>query len=86
MREPTTSTRVAVGPQGRLVVPAEIRRELGLVPGDTLIATVEDGRLVLQKRETVLRRLRQRFAHIPAGVSLADELIAERRAESRRED
>ncbi len=68
------------------MVPAELRRELGFAPGDTLIATVEDGRLVLQKRETVLRRLRQRFAHIPPGVSLADELIAERRAESRRED
>jgi hypothetical protein len=27
----------------------------------------------------VLQRLRRRFAHIPAGVSLADELIAERR-------
>ena len=86
MKEPSASTKVAVGPQGRLVVPAELRRELGFAPGDTLIATVEDGRLVLQKRETVLRRLRQRFAHIPAGVSLADELISERRAESRRED
>ncbi|MFL6236362.1 MAG: AbrB/MazE/SpoVT family DNA-binding domain-containing protein [Thermoanaerobaculia bacterium] len=86
MKEPSTSAKVAIGPQGRLVVPAEIRRELGLVPGDTLIATVEDGRLVLQKRETVLRRLRQRFAHLPAGVSLADELISERRTESKRED
>jgi AbrB family looped-hinge helix DNA binding protein len=86
MKEPSASTKVALGPQGRIVVPAEIRRELGLVPGDVLIATVEDGRLVLQKREAMLRRLRQRFAHIPAGVSLADELIAERRAESKRED
>lgn len=86
MNESRASTKVAVGPQGRLVVPAEIRRELGFAPGDVLIATVEDGRLVLQKRETVLRRLRQRFAHIPPGVSLADELIAERRAEARRED
>jgi AbrB family looped-hinge helix DNA binding protein len=86
MKEPFVSTKVAIGPQGRLVVPAEIRRELSLAPGDVLIATVEDGRLVLQKRETVLRRLRQRFAHIPAGVSLADELISERRAESKRED
>jgi AbrB family looped-hinge helix DNA binding protein len=85
MRE-SSSTKVALGPQGRIVVPAEIRRELGLVPGDVLIATIEDGRLVLQKREAMLRRLRQRFAHIPAGVSLADELIAERRAESKRED
>jgi hypothetical protein len=38
--------------------------------------------LGLQKRETVLRRLLQRFAHIPAEVSLAEELIAERRTES----
>lgn len=36
-------------------------------------------------REEVLRRLRSRFAHIPAEISLADELIAERRAESGRE-
>lgn len=34
------------------------------------------------ERERVLGRLRRRFAHIPADVSLADELIAERRAES----
>jgi len=86
MREPSASTRVAVGPQGRLVIPAEIRRELGFSPGDVLIAIVENGRLVLQKREAVLQRLRQRFAHIPTGVSLADELISERRTESRREN
>jgi hypothetical protein len=40
----------------------------------------------VEKREAVLRRLLQCFAHIPAGVSLADELISERRAESRREE
>jgi hypothetical protein len=54
-------------------------------PGDILAAVVEDQRLVLEKRDAVLQRLRQRFAHIPAGVSLADEVIAERQAESRRE-
>lgn len=85
MREPATSTKVPVGPQGRLVIPSDIRRKLGITPGDVLIAMVENGRLVLEKRETVLQRLRQRFAHIPPGVSLADELIAERRTESRRE-
>jgi hypothetical protein len=42
------------------------------------------GRLAPEEREAVLQRLRQRFAHIPAGVSLADELISERRAEARR--
>ena len=77
---------VTVGPQGRLVIPAEIRRELGISPGDVLLAVVEDERLVLEKREAVLRRLRRRFAHVEPGVSLADELIAERRSEARREE
>ncbi len=79
-------TKVPVGPQGRLVIPSEIRRQLGIAPGDVLIAVVEDERLVLEKREAVLQRLRRRFAHIPAGCSLADELISERRSESKRED
>ena len=86
MKVPTASTKVPVGPQGRLVIPSDIRRKLEIAPGDVLIAMVEDGRLVLEKRDTVLRRVRQRFAHIPPGVSLADELISERRAESRREE
>jgi AbrB family looped-hinge helix DNA binding protein len=86
MKEPLASAKVPVGPQGRLVIPSEIRRQLGIAPGDVLIALVEDERLVLEKRDVVLQRLRRRFAHIPAGVSLADELIAERRQESRRED
>ena len=85
MKEPSTST-IAVGPQGRLVIPSEIRRQLGIAPGDVLVAIVEDQRLLLEKREAVLQRIRRRFAHIPAGVSLADEVMAERRAESRRED
>jgi AbrB family looped-hinge helix DNA binding protein len=85
MKELLASTKVSVGPQGRLVIPSEIRRELGISPGDVLIAMVQDQRLVLVKREAVLQRLRRRFAHIPDGVSLADELIAERRAESKRE-
>jgi AbrB family looped-hinge helix DNA binding protein len=85
MKEPSASATVAVGPQGRLVIPSEIRRQLGIAPGDVLVAIVEDQRLLLEKGDAVLQRLRQRFAHIPAGVSLADEMIAERRAESRRE-
>lgn len=81
----SAASKVPVGPQGRLVIPSEIRRQLGIGPGDVLVAFVEDGRLVLEKREAVLQRLRRRFAHIPEGVSLADELIADRRNESRQE-
>ena len=78
-------TEVQIGPQGRVVIPAEIRRILGLEPGTTLIARIEDGRLVLEKPENVLARLRSRFAQIPPSVSLANELITERRQAAARE-
>lgn len=85
MQDSLTTNVVAVGPQGRLVIPSEIRRQLGISPGDVLVAVVEGERLVLEKREALLRRIRRRFAHVPAGVSLADEVIAERREEAKRE-
>lgn len=59
---------------------------MSLRTGDTLIVRAEDGRLVLEKREQILARIRALFANVPPGVSLADELIAERRAEARREE
>jgi len=75
---------VTVGEQGRLVIPAAIRREMHLSSGETLVAFVEDNRLVLERRSAILERLKARFAGI--GVSLADEVIAERRAEAAKED
>ena len=76
---------VHVGPQGRIVIPAHIREALDIRPGQDLIARVEDGRLVLETREQILARVRDTFANVPSGVSLVDELIAERRKEARGE-
>jgi AbrB family looped-hinge helix DNA binding protein len=76
---------VTVGPQGRLVVPAALRRRLDLQPGDVLLARAEEDRLVLERRGAILARVRGRFAHVPADVSLADELLAQRREEATRE-
>jgi AbrB family looped-hinge helix DNA binding protein len=86
MEKLATPATVTVGPQGRLVIPSEIRREMGIGPGDVLLALVEGQRLILEKREAVLKRLLQRFERIPADVDLADELIAERRSEGRGEE
>jgi AbrB family looped-hinge helix DNA binding protein len=76
---------VRVGPQGRIVIPAHIRQALGIHPGQTLVARIEDGRLVLETREQILVRVQSWFAQVPREVSLVDELIAERREEARRE-
>lgn len=77
---------VRVGEQGRLVIPVELRKSLGIRPGERLVARVEDGRLVLERREAILARVRSWFAGIPRDVSLVDQLIAERREEARREE
>ena len=75
---------VQLGAQGRVVVPSPIRKALGFRPGETLLARVEDDRLVIEKPESVERRILNRFRKI-RGRSLADELVAERREEARRE-
>jgi AbrB family looped-hinge helix DNA binding protein len=77
---------VRMGPQGRIVVPAELRRELGLEEGSTLNATTRQGRLILEPRAVVLERIRKRFATVATSNRLSDELIADRRDEARRED
>jgi AbrB family looped-hinge helix DNA binding protein len=85
MAEANRRATVKVGPQGRLVIPAPLRRALGIAVGDMLIASTEDNRLVLERPDAVLERLRGRFQHLPPDTSLADELISDRREEARRE-
>lgn len=77
---------IQMGAQGRLVIPASLRRALDLHPGDRLVARRVGDSIVLERREAIEQRLLARFAHIPKDERLADELVAERRAEARRED
>ena len=81
-----TRSEVQVGAQGRLVIPASLRKALNINPGDRLVARKVGDSLVLERRETIERRLWAMYSDIPNEVSLVDELIAERRAEARREN
>jgi AbrB family looped-hinge helix DNA binding protein len=74
---------VSVGPKGRIVIPAEIRRELGIEEGSELVALVEGRAVVFVPRSAIKARLRSMFADV--AVSMRDELMAERRAEAARE-
>jgi len=85
MSESSTYAEVHLGPQGRLVIPAALRRSLGLEGGDLLIVRLEAGRLVLEKPEAIKHRLKARFSGLTKGISLADELLAERREEAKGE-
>lgn len=72
---------------GRVVIPAALRLQLGMRDGDQLIWTVRDGELVATTRRAQLAKAQALFRQfVPADApSLADELIADRRAEAARE-
>lgn len=73
---------------GRVVVPAEIRRALGVVEGETLLGELRDGEFVLSTRHAQLERARklfQKYCPPQPGRSLVDEFLAERRTEAERE-
>ena len=79
------SVDVSLGRQGRLVIPAPLRRSLGLEEGDRLVARQDGNRLVIEKPEQIKQRLKARFAQVPVERRLVEELLAERRQECRRE-
>ncbi|OZB35932.1 MAG: AbrB family transcriptional regulator [Halothiobacillus sp. 14-56-357] len=71
---------------GRVVIPAAIRKALELKEGDTVLWELVDGEARLTTRRERLRRAQELVRrYVPEGVSLVDELIAERRAEAARE-
>jgi len=78
--------RAKINESGRVVIPAQVREALGVKPGDDLIFT-SDGETV--RVETQLQRARRAQVliskYISPDRSLADELIAERREEFRKE-
>lgn len=70
--------KTVMGERGRLVVPSELRERHGLHPGTALvIVDSPEGVLIMSRQEAraFLRRDLQ-------GVSLVDELLAERRREA----
>jgi|GEM_PF-2854372 len=85
-QHPQCRSSLTVDSRGRLVLPAQVRHELGIEPGPifTLFADTLDMRLVAY--EHVLRRAKQ-FAEEYRGTGLlSDESIFERRIEALAED
>ncbi|MEZ5311261.1 MAG: AbrB/MazE/SpoVT family DNA-binding domain-containing protein [Microthrixaceae bacterium] len=74
---------VSMSNQGRIVIPVAMRNRLGLKPGEALHLFLSGSRLVIERPEDALGRLRGMAAGVPSTRSLVDELIAERRAEAR---
>ena len=79
-------TATKVDRHGRVVIPVEYRRALGLEEGDPVVLQLRNGVVRMLSRAEAIREAQDLVARHTAGKrSLVDELIAERRAESARE-
>ena len=78
--------RARLNANGRVVLPAAVRKALDLRPGDELIIRVEAGELRLSTRRQALARARRMIReYIPSDEDLTQSLIDDRRAEAARE-
>jgi len=78
--------RARLSDDGRVVIPAKVRKAMGLHPGDHLLFQITDeGLLLTTLKQRIANAQRRARKYIKPGVSLVDELIAERRAQARKE-
>ena len=66
---------MTVGPKGQVVIPAEMRAELGIGPGDQVVLDLAEGTITL-----TAKRERGKYAHLEG--SMAEELHRERREQA----
>jgi AbrB family looped-hinge helix DNA binding protein len=78
------STKISAG--GRIVIPADFRRELGVDVGDAVILRMVGGEMhVLTQSEAIRKAQALVRKSVPKGRSLVKELVQDRRKEAKRE-
>ncbi len=67
---------------GRIVVPAKIRKALDLQPGDDIVLRLENGSIRLIPLRQAVQMAQQAIRqYVPEGTSLVDDLLQARREE-----
>lgn len=81
------SAHAVMGQDGRVLIPAALREAAGIERGARLFLRVEGEQIIVESFPATIRRIQRLLAPaIIPGVSIVDELIADRREEARRED
>lgn len=76
----TDETKVKISDGGRVVIPVEYRKALGIEEGDELIVRLDHGELRLLTNKQGVRDAQATVRrYVPENRSLVDELITERR-------
>ncbi len=79
------SVKAKIAEGGRIVIPTEYRKALGLHVGDRVILSLDDNQLRIYTIDAAIRRAQDLVSqYVAPERSLADELIAERRGAAER--
>ncbi|MGL4612223.1 MAG: AbrB/MazE/SpoVT family DNA-binding domain-containing protein [Trueperaceae bacterium] len=79
------SKTMELGENGRVVIPKEVRKTLGIREGDKVTFIVDNGEVRLTTRAVLVKKLSGSFA-TKDGHSLTQELLDERREEAERKE
>ena len=76
-----------INANGRIVIPAPMRQQMGLAEGEAVSLELQDGVLRIESYRDRIRRIQQEFKKLipEGGMLMSDQLIADRREEARRE-
>ena len=79
-------TRMRVGQNGRMVIPAAFRKAMGIEVGDEILLRMEDDELRITTQQRRIRRAQRRAQrYLKPEASLVEELVSERREAARNE-
>lgn len=70
---------------GKIVIPAELRREFGFKDGDTLVLEREGGGLVIKSYEQVIREVQAKVKKLIKTPFTLDDYLAEKYREAETE-
>jgi AbrB family looped-hinge helix DNA binding protein len=80
------SFKARLNENGHIVIPATIRKSMGLETGDAVVMTLEEGVLRIESQRTKIRQIQEDFKKFAKpGSRASDELVADRREEASRE-
>jgi AbrB family looped-hinge helix DNA binding protein len=80
------SVRAHLDKHGRVVIPADMRKDLDMQPGEALTIILQENQLRIITLNEAVKRSQKLAREVTGGrTGLVDEFIAERRREAERE-
>lgn len=77
---------IIVSPNGRIVIPADVRRQLGLEQGGTLMLDVDEFGLTLTTAKQRILKAQQLYKQLTLGkTESVDDFLNEKRKDAQRE-